>query len=130
LQASIDLGYIPLIFGEGFCENRLEYFLEFPKGSLIIRLDATDMFKAKEVLGDRFCLMGNVPQSLLQMGSPSEVDEYCKKLIQVCGKDGGYILRGATDAIQDAKPENARAMIESVKKYGVQSSSSGGKRSA
>lgn len=117
LQVSIDLGYIPLIFCEGFCENRLEYFLEFPKGSLIIRLDATDMFKAKEVLGGHFCLMGNVPQSLLQMGSPSEVDEYCKKLIQVCGKGGGYILRGATDAIQDAKPENARAMIESVKKY-------------
>ncbi|MEK7354349.1 MAG: uroporphyrinogen decarboxylase family protein [Chloroflexota bacterium] len=119
LQASIDLGYTPLIFAEGSCENRLEYFLEFRKGSMVIRLDATDMFTAKEVLGNHFCLMGNVPQSLLQMGSPSEVDEYCKKLIKVAGKGGGYILRGATDAVQDARPENVRAMIDSVKKYGV-----------
>jgi len=117
LQASIDLGYTPLIFAEGFCDSRLEYFLDFPKGSMVIRLDATDIFRAKEILGGRFCLMGNVPQSLLQVGSPVEVDEYCKKLIMICGKDGGYILRGATDAIQDAKPENAHAMIESVEKY-------------
>src|SRR3990172_113777 len=34
LQASIDLGYTPLIFAEGFCDSRLEYFLDFPKGSM------------------------------------------------------------------------------------------------
>ena len=117
LQASIDLGYIPLIFAEGYCDNRLEYFLDFPRASMIIRLDATDIFRAKEVLGSHFCIMGNVPQVLLQMGSPSEVDEYCEKLIKVCGKGGGYILRGATDGVQDAKPENAKAMVDSVKKY-------------
>lgn len=119
LQASIDLGYIPMIFAEGNCESRLEYFLEFPKGSMIIRLDATNMFKAKEVLGDRFCLMGNVPQALLQTGSPSEVDDYCRRLIQICGKGGGFILRGATDAVQDTRPENLKVMVDSVKKYGV-----------
>jgi uroporphyrinogen-III decarboxylase len=54
----------------------------------------------------------------MQIGSPQEVDEYCRKLIQVCGKGGGYILRTDTDSIQDAKPENIRAMMESVKKYG------------
>ncbi|MBI2850537.1 MAG: hypothetical protein HYX80_05775 [Chloroflexi bacterium] len=117
LQASIDLGYIPLIFAEGSCDTRLEYFLEFPRGSLIMRLDATDMFRAKEVLGNRFCLMGNVPVALLQTGSPSEVEEYCKRLIQICGKGGGFILRGATDAVQDARPENLKVMIGSVTKY-------------
>ena len=115
---AIELGYIPFIFAEGFCEERFEYFLEFPKKSLVIRFTDTDMFKAKEALGDHFCLMGNVPLTLMQIASPSEVDEYCKKLIQVCGKGGGYIMRTDTDYIQDAKPENVRAMINAVEKYG------------
>jgi uroporphyrinogen-III decarboxylase len=118
IQRIIDLGYIVSIFTEGFVENRFEYFLEFPKGSLLLRFTDTDMFKAKEVLGDKFPIMGNVPSTLLQMGSPSDVDEYCRKLIQVCGKGGGYILRTDTDYIQESKPENVRAMIDSVEKYG------------
>lgn len=116
---SIELGYIPSIFAEGFCENRFEYFLELPKGKIVVRFADTDMFKAKEALGNHCCLIGSVPSTLLQLGSPSEVDDYCKKLIQVCGKGGGYILRSDTNAIQDAKPENVRVMVESAKKYGI-----------
>ena len=76
------------------------------------------MFKAKEVLGDHFCLMGSVPLTLLQIGSASEVDEYCQKLIRVCGKGGGYIMRTDTDYIQDAKLENVKVMMDAVEKYG------------
>ncbi len=114
---SIEMGYMVNIFAEGFCEGRFEYFLELPKGKVMIRFTDTDMFKAKEVLGDHCALMGSVPLTLLQIGSPSEVDEYCKKLIQVCGKGGGYILRSDTDFIQEAKPENVKVMVDSVKKY-------------
>lgn len=113
----IEAGYMVNIFAEGFCEGRFEYFLELPKGKVMIRFTDTDMFKAKEALGNHCVLMGNVPLTLLQMGSPSEVDEYCKKLIKVCGKGGGYILRSDTDFIQQAKPENVKAMVDSVKKY-------------
>lgn len=118
MMKSIELGYIPSIFAEGFCENRFEYFLELPKGKVVIRFADTDMFKAKEALGNHCCLMGSVPSTLLQLGSPSEVDEYCKKLIEVCGKGGGYVLRSDTNAIQEAKPENVKTMVDSVKKYG------------
>jgi uroporphyrinogen-III decarboxylase len=118
MDKAIELGYTPFIFAEGFCEERFEYFLEFPKGSVVIRFTDTNMFKAKEALGDHFCLMGSVPLTMLQIASPSEVEEYCKKLIQVCGKGGGYILRTDTDYIQDANPKNVRVMVESVEKYG------------
>ncbi|MBI2849836.1 MAG: hypothetical protein HYX80_02195 [Chloroflexi bacterium] len=117
MMKSIELGYMVNIFAEGFCEGRFEYFLELPKGKVMIRFTDTNMFKAKEVLGNHCALMGSVPLTLLQMGSPSEVDEYCKKLIQVCGKGGGYILRSDTDFIQEAKPENVKAMVDSVRKY-------------
>jgi uroporphyrinogen-III decarboxylase len=76
------------------------------------------MFRAKEILGDRACLAGNVPISLLCAGSPSEVEDYCKKLIQVCGKNGGFILTTSTTGYGETKPQNVKAMIDSVEKYG------------
>ena len=75
------------------------------------------MFKAKEVLGNHHCIQGGVHPTLLEVGSPSEVEEYCKKLIKVVGKGGGFIL-SAGSAIDFAKPENIKVMVDSVKKYG------------
>jgi uroporphyrinogen-III decarboxylase len=103
-------------FCEGAYGDRLEYFLELPKGKVVAHFDLTDMFKAKEVLKDHVCIMGNVPSSILQVGSPQDVEEYCKKLIKVCGKGGGFILTNGS-SIDEAKSENIRAMVESAKKY-------------
>ncbi|MGD9143048.1 MAG: uroporphyrinogen decarboxylase family protein [Dehalococcoidia bacterium] len=118
IEVTLDLGYdIAWMFLEGRRDNQLEYFNEFPKGRQLIYLDNTDIFRAKEILGDRVCLMGNVPLRLLQLGSPQDVEEYCKKLIKVCGKGGGFILANG-GGIYDAKPENMKAMVDTVKKYG------------
>jgi uroporphyrinogen-III decarboxylase len=118
IEATLNLGYDAVwMFLEGRRDKQLEYFTSFPKGSLVILLEQTDIFRAKEILGDRVCLMGNVPLPLLQLGSSQDVEEYCKKLIKVCGKGGGFILANG-GGIFDAKPENMRAMVDSVKKYG------------
>lgn len=117
MLTSIDLGYIPIPFCEGKYGDRLEYFLELPKGKAVAHFDITDMPRAKEVLGNHLCIMGNVPSALLQIGSPQEVEEHCKKLIEVCGKGGGFILAQGS-SIDEAKPENVKAMVDSVKKYG------------
>lgn len=117
LLKSIELGYVCSIFCEGRCDDRLEYFLELPKGKLILRFAETDMVRAKDVLRDHSCIMGAVPSSLLIAGSPSEVDEYCGKLIKTCGKGGGFILRATTDSIEHHRTENIRAMVDSVRKY-------------
>jgi len=113
----IERGATPCIFFEGNFTSRLEHLLEFPKGKMLVRFDTTDIFKAKEILKDHFCIEGNVPSSLLQIGSVQDVKDYCKKLIDVVGKGGGYILgpRSATDKV---KPENLKAMIEFTKEYG------------
>ncbi len=118
INATLDLGYdIVWMFLEGKRDRQLEYFTDFPKGRLAMLLESTDIFRAKEILGDRVCLMGNVPLSMLQLGSPQDVEEYCKKLIKVCGKGGGFILANG-GGIFDAKPKNMKAMVDSVKKYG------------
>jgi hypothetical protein len=116
LLANIDLGYVPMPFFEGKCDDRLEYLLELPKGKIVCHFDRTDMARAKEILKGHLCIMGNVPASLLQVGSPAEVEDCCKNLIKACGKGGGFILTPG-GPIDEAKPENIKAMIDSVKKY-------------
>ncbi|MFC1920152.1 uroporphyrinogen decarboxylase family protein [Chloroflexota bacterium] len=116
MMKSIELGYVPMPFCEGKYDDRIEYFLEMPKGKVVVHLDITDMFRAKEILKDHCCLMGNVPSSLLQIGTPNDVDEYCKKLIEVCGKGGGLILTHGS-SIDEAKPECLHAMMEATRKY-------------
>ena len=119
IQKTLDLRYDSVsMFFEGRRDKQLEYFLDYPRGSLFIRMAETDIFRAREILGDRACLMGNVPIQMLQMGSTQDVEEYCKKLIKVVGKNGGFILRCSTDYTQEARPENVKAMIDSVNKYG------------
>jgi uroporphyrinogen-III decarboxylase len=111
-------GATPYIFFEGNCDSRMEYLLELPKGKFVARLDATDIFRAKEILKAHCCLEGNVPSTLLSVGSKEDVIAYCKKLIDVVGKDGGYIL-SQRSSIDEAKPENLKAMIDFTKEYGV-----------
>jgi hypothetical protein len=114
----VERGATPCIFFEGNCDSRIEYLLEFPRGSILARLDSTDIFRAKEILHDHICLEGNVPSSLLQTGTVQEVKDHCKKLIDVVGEGGGYIisLRSSTDEVN---PENLKVMIEFTKEYGV-----------
>lgn len=114
---NIELGYVAAPFWEGIWNDRLEYLLELPKGKVVFFCELTDIFRAKEVLGNHMCIQGGVPPTLLQVGSPSEVEELCKKLIKTVGKGGGYIL-GAGSAIDYAKPANIKAMVDAAKKYG------------
>ncbi len=111
-------GLIPCVFFEGNYTSRLEYLLELPKGKVLARFDTTDIFKAKEVLHGHLCIQGNVPPSLLQTGTVQDVKDYCKKLIDVVGKDGGLIITPRS-VIDEVKPENLHAMIDITKEYGV-----------
>ena len=97
----------------------LHYFKSLPRGACILELDGyTDIFKAKEILGDTMCIMGDVPATLLAFGSPDEVRAYCKKLIEVVGQDGGFILSSGCSVPANAKPQNVKAMHEAVEEYG------------
>ena len=116
--ALVDAGLTPTIFFEGDYTSRLEYLLELPKGKVLAHFDTSDMSRAKDVLGNHMCIMGNVPSSLLQTGSPQEVEDYCRELIDTVGKGGGFILTNRS-SIDEVKPENLRAMINFTKEYGV-----------
>ncbi|HUT72179.1 MAG TPA: uroporphyrinogen decarboxylase family protein [Desulfatiglandales bacterium] len=115
----IQEGLIPMVFWEGDCTSRLETIKDIPQGKAIYWFERTDIFKAKEILGDTVCIRGNVPGALLCVGSPGDVEAYCKRLIDVVGKGGGFILDGAIGIPDEAKPENVKAMADTTKEYGV-----------
>ncbi len=110
---------VPCPIWEGKCDSRLEIIKDIPAGKAIYHFEGTDLFKAKEVLRDRVCIRGNVPASMLIMETPEMVEEYCKKLIDVVGKDGGFIMDGAVGIPDEAKPENVKIMETTTKEYGV-----------
>jgi hypothetical protein len=114
----IDEGLTPCIFWEGFYDSRLEYLAELPKGKILGLFDRTDVFKAKEVLGDTMCIAGNMPLSLLQTGTPQQVKDYAKKLIDVVGKGGGFVMSSAT-VMDEADPELVKVWKDFTREYGV-----------
>jgi uroporphyrinogen-III decarboxylase len=75
------------------------------------------MRRAKEVVGHRACIAGNVPIALLTVGTPDEVRAYCKDLIDDVAGDGGFIM-GASGQTEDVKIENVKAMVDFTKEYG------------
>ncbi|MEE8472923.1 MAG: uroporphyrinogen decarboxylase family protein [Dehalococcoidia bacterium] len=120
ILALVDQGLTPFVFFEGDYTSRLEYLLELPKGKVLGHFDTTDIFRAKEVLHGHMCIRGNVPSSLLQTGSPQDVKDYCRELIDVVGRGGGFIL-SPRSSIDEAKLENLKAMFDFTGEYGVYS---------
>ena len=114
----IEAGLVPCLLWEGDVTSRLEIIADIPAGKAIYWFERTDIFRAKEVLGDIVCIRGNIPPSMLNMGTPDDVLAYCKRLIEVVGKGGGFILDGAIGVPDEARIENVRAMYQAVRRYG------------
>ena len=114
----IDAGMVPQLFAEGGYNQRLEVIRDIPKGKVLWWFDLTDMVQAKKIVGQVACIAGNVPLSLLCTSTPDDVKAYCKALIDVAGKDGGFIFSTGA-GMQGSKPENVKAMIEFSKDYGI-----------
>ncbi|MEJ2549855.1 MAG: uroporphyrinogen decarboxylase family protein [Anaerolineales bacterium] len=114
----IEAGCVPLPAAEGGYSERLEVVKDLPRGKTLWMIDLTEMQAVKKTLGKNACLLGNVPSAMLNLGTPEEIKEYVKKLIDTCGKDGGLIIcNGAF--FDHAKAENVKAMVETAKEYGV-----------
>lgn len=114
-----------ILYAEGNWEAHLEAFAELPEKSAIFHVDRTDIMKAHEILGHKFCLSGGVPNDLLTIGTPGDVRSYCKKIIESVARDGGYIMDAGALILDDAKIENIRAMIDYTLEHGIYSQSSG-----
>lgn len=118
LLALVEKGVIPVIYWEADFESRLEHIVDVPPGKIVYHLSNTNYEKAYDVLRGTTALMGNVPNVMMLSGTPDDVRAYCKKLIDTVGKDGGFIMDTAL-MLDEARPENLKAMIDFTKEYGV-----------
>jgi uroporphyrinogen-III decarboxylase len=118
IQAIVDKGNFVVVIFEGDYTSKLEHLLELPKGKVFAHIDNTDIFRVKKILNNHMCISGNVPCSLLAAGTPGEVVRHCRKMIDGCAKDGGFIM-SSRSPVDDARPENLKAMIDFTVQYGV-----------
>jgi hypothetical protein len=114
----IEGGCIPFAAAEGGYNTRLKVIRDLPRGKTLWMFDQTDIIKAKQIVGDTLCILGNVPSAMLNLGTPQQVKDYCKKLIDTVGKGGGFIMSNGA-FFDEAKPENVKAMVDFTKEYGV-----------
>lgn len=75
--------------------------------------EVMDVFAMKEEYGEALSFYGGIStQRTLPYGTVDEVREQVRRLLDLVGKDGGYIAAPAHAIPGDAKPENVAAMIE------------------
>lgn len=108
-----------LCFYEGIWNDRLKYLAELPKGKTVGWFQSSDIFKVKEVVGDTMCIMGGMPNSMLQGGTTEQVREYTKRLCKEVGKGGGYIMNVGIGEMEGCQPELVKAWMDATREFGV-----------
>ena len=120
INAALDRGVLPILHFDSPWDTELETIKELPARKCLLMLDgSTDIRLAREVLGDRMAIQGDVPATLLAMGSESETYGYVTKLIDDVGPSTGLIVSSGCDCPLNAKQENVDAMIQATIDYQV-----------
>ena len=77
-----------------------------------------ELAAAKEAVGDRICLVGNIDVSYILVNAPrEEVFETVRRAIADAGKGGGFIL-AADHSHEDVSVDRMRWMLEAAGRYG------------
>jgi hypothetical protein len=110
---------VPILHCDADWTQNLEYFLDLPKAKFVLELDsATDIFKAHDILKGHCAIKGDVSASLFTVASPSELDEYAKKLINTFRNGEGLLYSSGCNLPMNAKHENVKVFFDAVEKYG------------
>ena len=118
VDALVSEGITPWLHFDTDWGINIPYLTKLPKGKCVADLDSmTDIFRAKEILKGHMCISGDVPASLLSLGKPEEVKEYCQRLIDEVGEGGGFMLTSGCECPVDVRPENLRAMVDTGRSY-------------
>ncbi len=113
-----EAGCVPYCFVEGGYNQRLEYLAETSDIRCLYLFDRTDMAQARKILGGKVCIAGGFPVSLILTGTPDQVRDETRKLIDTAAGDKGYILSIGT-AMDESKPDTLKAFIDTGKQYGT-----------
>jgi len=113
----IEAGVMPIVYTEGDYTPRLKYFQELPPKKFVMHYQDVDRREAKKILGEITCFWGNVSSSLMCTGTPQQVENDVKELINIFADNGGLIIDASVGIPDEAKPENVQALTDTVRKY-------------
>ncbi|UNC92931.1 uroporphyrinogen decarboxylase family protein [Candidatus Contubernalis alkaliaceticus] len=103
----------------GNITDRLDQIADFGLDAMSLD-DEVDLEVAREILGDKTCLFGNIsPATTLYSGPEEKIIAAAKENIEKVGKDGAYILGSGCIVSGINPPENIKAMVDAVNQYGV-----------
>lgn len=120
IMACVERNVLPVLHFDSCWERELETLKELPEKKCLLMLDGTtDMRKARAVLDNRMCLMGDVPSRMMAFSKPEEVYEYVTKLIDDVGPKTGLIVSTGCDCPLNAKDENVDAIIQATVDYHI-----------
>ena len=114
----IEAGIMPLVFYEGVWDQRLKYLAELPRAKTAGWFQFSDIYKVKEVLGETMCILGGMRNSLLQAGTAEQVRAETKKLCEVVGKNGGFIMSTGIGEMEGCKPDLVKVWVDATREYG------------
>jgi uroporphyrinogen-III decarboxylase len=119
VNAMWDKGLISVLHLDQNWTRDLARFQELPAKSCVLNLDGfTDVRKAKELLGDRMAILGDVPPTLFAAGTPNDIHTYVRDLVRDVGPTGLLLCPGC-DAPINAKPENMEAFVAAGREFGA-----------
>ncbi len=82
-------------------------------------LGGMDLAEVKAKYGQRIALKGNVDcVHLMSFGTPEEVVEATKAALRQGAPGGGYILSSSNSIHSAVKPENYKAMLDTLREFG------------
>ncbi len=78
-----------------------------------------DLAEAKKRVGNKLCIKGNINTfDFMMKATPEQVEEKCKRLIDVAAVDGGFVLSTGDQCGRDTPHANLFKMVEVAKTYG------------
>ena len=106
------------VFCEGSIDRYLDYFKDFPKGTLTFHLEQDDPFKVREELPN-VAIMGGMTTEMLANATPEECVAHTKRLCDELGKEGGFIFseNKMLSYRNDANSENMKAVCDFLSEY-------------
>ncbi len=114
----IDHNITPVLHLDGDWSKNLQTLKKLPQHKVIVEFDgSTNMFLAKEIIGDKVCLLGDVPPGIFVLSSPEATKKYCLKLLQELSIGGGFILSSGCTLPYAAKHENVNAFFQALDEF-------------
>jgi uroporphyrinogen decarboxylase len=84
-----------------------------------VQPECVDHVWIKQTYGDQLVFCGGIGvQSVLPFGSPEDVRQHVREVIQTLGTDGGLIIAPSHVIERDVSVENIEAMLNAIDEYG------------